>query len=151
MAVHGRRHNRIFHLVAIDHRKRRDAKPIELLGIYEPVPSTSTSTSTSRSAPFKSGTGIVDTFGLEGRGGSQQQACKTMRWSVDRIRYWLGVGAVPSEPVERLLKWVRPPPLFLFSACSKVVMRCQGGILPADAKSLSGSSSSGVAATESSR
>ena len=35
-SLHGRRNNRIFHLVATDLRKRRDAKPIELLGIYDP-------------------------------------------------------------------------------------------------------------------
>ncbi|KAF8269331.1 ribosomal protein S16 domain-containing protein [Lactarius quietus] len=36
LSLHGRRNNRIFHLVATDLRKRRDAKPIELLGIYDP-------------------------------------------------------------------------------------------------------------------
>ena len=35
-SLHGRRNNRIFHLVATDLRKRRDAKPIELLGVYDP-------------------------------------------------------------------------------------------------------------------
>ncbi|KZS96172.1 ribosomal protein S16 [Sistotremastrum niveocremeum HHB9708] len=36
LAVHGKRNNRIFHLVAVDNRKRRDAKPIEKLGVYNP-------------------------------------------------------------------------------------------------------------------
>ncbi|KAF8507012.1 ribosomal protein S16 [Russula emetica] len=36
LSLHGNRNNRIFHLVAVDARKRRDAKPIELLGIYDP-------------------------------------------------------------------------------------------------------------------
>ncbi|KAH9004350.1 ribosomal protein S16 domain-containing protein [Lactarius hatsudake] len=36
LSLHGYRNNRIFHLVATDLRKRRDAKPIELLGIYDP-------------------------------------------------------------------------------------------------------------------
>ncbi|KAI9512827.1 ribosomal protein S16 domain-containing protein [Russula earlei] len=35
-SLHGNRNSRIFHLVAIDLRKRRDAKPLELLGIYDP-------------------------------------------------------------------------------------------------------------------
>ncbi|KIK28375.1 hypothetical protein PISMIDRAFT_579924 [Pisolithus microcarpus 441] len=78
MAVHGAKNNRIFHLVAIDHRRRRDAKPIELLGIFEPSPK-------------------LDKVG--------ERSCKTMRWSVDRIKYWLGVGAVPSKPVTRFLEW----------------------------------------------
>ncbi|KXN83652.1 putative 37S ribosomal protein S16, mitochondrial [Leucoagaricus sp. SymC.cos] len=36
LAMHGLRNNRFFHLVAIDHRKARNAKPTELLGIYKP-------------------------------------------------------------------------------------------------------------------
>ena len=76
LSMHGRRNKRIFHLVAIDQRKRRDAKPMELLGIYDPA--------------LKLG-----------------ESHKTMEWSVDRIKYWLGVGALPSRSVVRLLEWVR--------------------------------------------
>jgi len=36
LSMHGPRHSKIFHLVAVDLRKRRDAKPIELLGVYNP-------------------------------------------------------------------------------------------------------------------
>ncbi len=36
LSLRGPRHNRIFHLVAIDQRLRRDAKPIETLGIFDP-------------------------------------------------------------------------------------------------------------------
>ncbi|KAI0788650.1 ribosomal protein S16 domain-containing protein [Abortiporus biennis] len=35
-AMHGPRHNRIFHLVAINNQLRRNAKPIETLGIFDP-------------------------------------------------------------------------------------------------------------------
>ncbi|KIL00240.1 hypothetical protein PAXRUDRAFT_301989 [Paxillus rubicundulus Ve08.2h10] len=83
MAMHGRKHNKIFHLVAIDQRKRRDAKPAELLGVYDPA--------------LKMG-----------------ETHKTVRWSVDRIKYWLGVGALPSKSAVRLLEW--------------------GGIIPPDSK-----------------
>lgn len=75
MAMHGRRHNKIFHLVAIDQRKRRDAKPAELLGIYNPA------------------LALGATH-------------KTVHWSVDRIKHWLGVGATPSKSAVRLLEWV---------------------------------------------
>jgi len=37
LAMHGTRHQKIFHLVAINHTLRRDAKPAELLGIYNPL------------------------------------------------------------------------------------------------------------------
>lgn len=72
MSIHGNRNNRIFHMVAIDQRKRRDAKPIELLGIYRPA--------------LKPG-----------------ETEKTVEWSVERIKYWLGVGAQPSKTFQRLL------------------------------------------------
>jgi len=75
LAMHGRRHNRIFHLVAINQPKRRDAKPTELLGVYDPR--------------LRLG-----------------QSHKIVEWSVDRIKYWLGVGAIPSPSAVKLLEMV---------------------------------------------
>ncbi|KAJ3491054.1 hypothetical protein NLI96_g973 [Meripilus lineatus] len=72
LALHGARHNRIFHLVAIDHAVRRNAKPIETLGVFDP-----------RLVPG--------------------QTYKTVEWSVDRIKYWLRQGAMPSNSVVKLL------------------------------------------------
>jgi small subunit ribosomal protein S16 len=74
-ALHGTRHKRVFHLVAIHNGRRRDAKPAETLGIYDPHM-------------------------------TNGQTHKTIEWSVDRIRYWLYVGAVPSKPVSKLLEMV---------------------------------------------
>ncbi|KAF5375081.1 hypothetical protein D9758_000374 [Tetrapyrgos nigripes] len=74
LAIHGKRNDRIFHLVAINQRARRNAKPTELLGIYDP-----------RVKP----------------GGPEH---KTMEWSVGRIRYWLSVGAIPTTSVVKLLE-----------------------------------------------
>ncbi|KAI0673420.1 ribosomal protein S16 [Trametes maxima] len=73
MAVHGVRNNRILHLVAVNQRQRRNAKPIELLGVYNP-----------RLNPGEN--------------------TKTVEWSVQRIKYWLKVGATPSKTVTRLLQ-----------------------------------------------
>ncbi|KAF7347914.1 Ribosomal protein [Mycena venus] len=73
LALHGRAHKRIFHLVAVNQRSRRNAKPAEILGIYNPH------------------VGPDDTH-------------KTVEWSVDRIRYWLHVGAVPTKSVVKLLE-----------------------------------------------
>lgn len=75
MAVHGVRNNRIFHIVAVNQRQRRNAKPIELLGVYNP-----------RLKPGES--------------------TKTIEWSVQRIKYWLKVGATPSDTVTELLQMV---------------------------------------------
>jgi len=73
LAMHGLRHNQIFHLVAINSRKARNAKPIETLGIYDPAM-------------------------------TLNEKHKTVEWSVNRIKYWLGVGAQPSKSVVRLLE-----------------------------------------------
>ncbi|KAF7310829.1 Ribosomal protein [Mycena chlorophos] len=73
LAMHGKTHQKVFHLVAIHQRTRRDARPAELLGVYNP-----------HAAPG--------------------QTHKTVQWSVDRIRYWLHVGAVPSKSVVKLLE-----------------------------------------------
>jgi small subunit ribosomal protein S16 len=78
LAMHGRRHRQIFHLVAINAQKARDAKPIETLGIYDPA--------------------------------MTLQKHKTVEWSVNRIKYWLGVGALPSKTVVRLLEVVSSNP-----------------------------------------
>jgi small subunit ribosomal protein S16 len=90
LALHGTRHRRIFHLVAIHNGRRRDAKPTETLGIYDPHMTTS-------------------------------QTHKTIEWSVDRIRYWLHVGAVPSKSVSKLLEMVSP-----FSLIVKRADACTG-------------------------
>ncbi|KAH9937193.1 uncharacterized protein B0H18DRAFT_969524 [Fomitopsis serialis] len=39
------------------------------------------------------------------------ESTKTVRWSVDRIRYWLKVGAKPTDTVQRLLDLgsIKPP------------------------------------------
>jgi small subunit ribosomal protein S16 len=73
--MHGLAHKRVFHIVAVNQRARRNAKPAEILGIYNPH---------------------IE-FG---------DKHKTIEWSVDRIRYWLHVGAVPSKSVVKLLELV---------------------------------------------
>ena len=75
-SMHGPRNKKFFHIVAINARQRRDAKPIETLGVFRP---------------------LVDQSIRRG---------KTVEWSVDRIRYWLGVGAIPSKSAVRLFTQV---------------------------------------------
>ena len=75
MSVHGRTNYRVFHINVVEGTRKRDAKPYELLGVYDPH------------VPEGSNT-------------------KTIQWSVDRIRYWLSVGALPSPSVVKLLELV---------------------------------------------
>jgi len=72
LAMHGRRHQKVFHLVAIDSKLRRNAKPAELLGVYDPH--------------------------------TMEDDARVIRWSVDRIRYWLNVGATPSKSALKILE-----------------------------------------------
>jgi small subunit ribosomal protein S16 len=77
LAMHGFRHRRVFHLVAIDSRLRRGAKPAELLGVYDPH--------------------------------TKDDDARVIRWSVERIRYWLDVGATPSKSVLKMLELASLP------------------------------------------
>ncbi|KDN45166.1 hypothetical protein RSAG8_05081, partial [Rhizoctonia solani AG-8 WAC10335] len=77
LARHGQRNRPFYHVVAINVRKARDAKPIEKLGEYDPIPK-----------PLPDNPNVT----------------KRITWDADRIRYWLGVGAQPSSTVARLLE-----------------------------------------------
>lgn len=80
-SMHGPRHNKLFHIVAINSKKRRDAKPIETLGVFRHT---------------------IDP--------AKDRATKSVEWSVARIKYWLGVGAQPSKSAVRLFTQVRSVP-----------------------------------------
>lgn len=70
-------------------KQRRDGKPIETLGVYKP-----------RIDPAKG------------------EYAKTVEWSVARIKYWLGVGAIPSESAVRLFTQVRTRKPFRYALYS---------------------------------
>jgi ribosomal protein S16 len=69
-------------------RSARNSKPIEVIGTYDPIPK-----------PPADG---------EGR------PYKDIRLDSARVKYWLGVGAQPSDPAWRLLSMV----------CEKLGMKC---------------------------
>lgn len=65
-----------------DHSTARDSRPLEVLGTYNPIPQTP--------------------VGAEP--GDRQQ--KEIKLDVSRAKYWLGVGAQPSDTVWRLMAMV---------------------------------------------
>jgi len=67
----GRRHHPFYRLNAIDQRTRRDGRPIEHLGYYDP---------------------------------KNADEAKQFNCDAERVKYWLSVGAQPSETVASLLK-----------------------------------------------
>ncbi|KAK2761139.1 37S ribosomal protein S16, mitochondrial [Arachnomyces sp. PD_36] len=86
LARFGNRHSPIYNIVVAQARTARDSKPMEVIGTYNPIPQKPTNLS--------------------------QQEAKTAKPYKDivldrsRAKYWLGVGAQPSEPVWRLLSLV---------------------------------------------
>ena len=71
----GRRNRPYYRIAAFDNRSRRDGKPIEYLGTYDPL----------------------------------KKEGETVEMKLERIRYWLSVGAEPSETVASMLLKVGVP------------------------------------------
>lgn len=63
-------------------RTARNSKPIEVLGTYDPIP---------KPPPL----------------GEKGKPTKDIKLDTSRAKYWLGVGAQPSDPMWRLLSMVR--------------------------------------------
>lgn len=103
LARHGTRNNPFYHIVAIQNSKARNARPIEKLGEYDPVPRPARQTAPPTAyAKLKNAPGYngdIITSGIS----SQVQMEKHLEWNEERILYWLKTGAQPSKPMARLL------------------------------------------------
>ncbi|KAN0061490.1 37S ribosomal protein S16, mitochondrial [Thecaphora frezii] len=117
LARHGTRNNPFYHVVAINDSKPRDARPIEKLGEYDPIPRAlpvARPPATPAAAAGKGkakqahpppataereGYGKLMTSGLH----VETKLQKRIEWNEERIKYWLKTGAQPSKPVARLL------------------------------------------------
>ncbi|KAI9820054.1 MAG: 37S ribosomal protein S16, mitochondrial [Phylliscum demangeonii] len=77
LARFGKRNAPFYNIVVAQARTARNSKPMEVLGTYDPVP---------KPAPHGEGNPFKD-----------------IQLDVSRAKYWLGVGAQPSDPVWRLL------------------------------------------------
>ncbi|TQS34321.1 hypothetical protein Golomagni_05301 [Golovinomyces magnicellulatus] len=77
LARFGRRRNPCYNIVVAQARSARNSKPIEVLGTYDPL---------AKLPPDIDG-----------------QKYKDIKLDSTRAKYWLGVGAQPTDPVWRLL------------------------------------------------
>ncbi|KAF3936004.1 hypothetical protein ABW20_dc0110121 [Dactylellina cionopaga] len=77
LARFGTRNRPLYNIVVAQARTARNSKPMEVIGTYDPVPK-----------PAPDGDG---------------KPFKDIQLDVTRAKYWLGVGAQPSDPVWRLL------------------------------------------------
>jgi len=93
LARFGTKRKPIYNIVLAQAKSGRDNKPMEVLGTYNPIPQT----------PLA----IPETpeF-LEDGSKFAPKKIKDIQLDMARTRYWLGVGAQPTEPVEKLLRLI---------------------------------------------
>ncbi|KAK5109887.1 hypothetical protein LTR62_006494 [Meristemomyces frigidus] len=83
-----RRHAPLYNIVLAHARTARDSLPLEVLGTYNPIP--------------KLPAGYSESDVKEGKA----RKAKDIKVDVARAKYWLGVGAQPSDTVWRLLSMI---------------------------------------------
>ncbi|KIX09486.1 ribosomal protein S16 [Rhinocladiella mackenziei CBS 650.93] len=89
----GTKRNPIYNIVLAQAKSARDKKPMEVLGTYNPIPQTPlASPDTPEFLP--SGERFVP------------KKFKDITLDIARTKYWLGVGAQPTERVAKLLTMV---------------------------------------------
>jgi len=90
LARFGTKRQPVYNIVVAQAKSARDKRPLEVLGTYNPMPQT----------PVAS----PDTpeFLVTGEKFAPKKF-KDIRLDSSRTKYWLGVGAQPTEPVARLL------------------------------------------------
>lgn len=77
-----KRHQPFYNIVVAKDRSARDSKPMEVLGTFNPVPQVP----------------LASQFQPE-----QLKKYKDIQLDITRTKYWLGVGAQPSEGVQPIL------------------------------------------------
>lgn len=84
------------------HRTARNSLPLEVLGTYNPIPQEPQEQPSS-----------IDAIESSTTEPEVQRKFKDIKLDVSRAKYWLGVGAQPSDPAWRLLSMV-----CLYSCCT---------------------------------
>jgi small subunit ribosomal protein S16 len=90
LARFGTKGKPVYNIVVAQAKSARDKRPMEVLGTYDPIPQT----------PLAG----VDTPEFDATGQKfAPKKVKDIRLDSSRTKYWLGVGAQPTEPVAKLL------------------------------------------------
>ena len=119
LARHGTRNNPFHHIVVINQRVARNAKPIELVGVFDPIPR-------APEMPFPKYPFQKDGALLKSSTLPNIEKVKKVEWSVERMRYWISVGAQPSKAVMRLLDMVCTKLATLFVSVFAECVPCTG-------------------------
>ncbi|RVX71450.1 hypothetical protein B0A52_05022 [Exophiala mesophila] len=80
----------VYNIVLSQAKTARGSKPMEVLGTYNPIPQTPLATPNTPEY-------------LPNGEKFQARKFKDIQLDMTRTKYWLGVGAQPTEPVEKLL------------------------------------------------
>ncbi|KAK0726229.1 ribosomal protein S16 domain-containing protein [Apiosordaria backusii] len=81
LARFGRTNSPFYNIVVAHARTARNSRPLEVIGTYDPIPK-------------------KDTYDESGR------LHKDIKLDITRAKYWIGVGAQPTETATRLLSMV---------------------------------------------
>lgn len=97
-----KRRQPFYNIVVAKARSARDSRPMEVLGTYNPVPQTPLA---SNFAPSASSSSSAATDATVAATASPQipRKYKDIQLDITRTKYWLGVGAQPSEGVQGIL------------------------------------------------
>lgn len=85
----------VYNIVVAQARSARGSKPMEVLGTYDPLPRSPLASNDAPDLVKDPQTGEMVPF--------KPKKYKDIKLDTSRTKYWLGVGAQPSEPVERML------------------------------------------------
>ncbi|KAJ5182833.1 hypothetical protein N7492_000449 [Penicillium capsulatum] len=85
LARFGNTHSPFYNIVVAQARSARGAKPLEVIGTYNPIP--------------KKPTNLYDE-------NANARPFKEISLDRTRAKYWLGVGAQPSDPAWKLMAMV---------------------------------------------
>lgn len=105
LARHGLRGRPVYHIVAIAAGKARNARPLEKLGEYDPIPVVRNTDYIPEAARIF---GVKDPEVL--RKANEMKREKTVSWDLGRIGWWITKGAEPTQRVRKLLRTVSPSP-----------------------------------------
>lgn len=111
LARFGTKHSPVYNIVVAQAKSARDKRPMEVLGTYNPIPQT----------PVAS----ADTPEFLANGEKfVPKRFKDIRLDSSRTKYWLGVGAQPTEPVAKLLCLVSFCSWRIITAFLREVSKC---------------------------
>ncbi|KAE9962937.1 hypothetical protein EG328_011919 [Venturia inaequalis] len=95
LARFGKRNKPFYNIVVSQARTARNSLPVEVLGTYNPLPQ----------EPQEQPSSLDDITSSTTKP-EVQRKFKDIKLDVSRAKYWLGVGAQPSDPAWRLLSMV---------------------------------------------